>query len=377
MTSSFIYTEKMQEYDYGGGHPLKMVRLKLTHELLKAYGVFNNEGVDFVETMPASRKDVESVHSRKYIDVLKGIDEGSLPGDPSRYGLGYGDNPTFKGVFSGSILSTGASLQAAKLVQSGKSKVAFNIAGGLHHAMPDRASGFCYINDPAVAIQYLVDKGLRVAYIDIDAHHGDGVQKIFYETDRVLTISLHEDGHYLFPGTGSPEESGSGKGVGFSVNLPLLPGTGDEVFTWGFLELVPPLIAAYRPDIIVTQLGCDSFATDPLAHLNVTTNGFTKMVAWFKDSGIPWVGMGGGGYDVANVARAWSLAFGIMAGIELPDELPASYIALLKENGLSARLLRDKPSHLDSKDLKAQRSGAEEMLSILRKNIFPVHGIRS
>lgn len=377
MSTSFIYTEKMQEYDYGGGHPLKMVRLKLTHQLLKAYGVFSNEDVEFVETMSASPKDVEAVHNRDYIEVLKGIDEGKTPGDPSRYGLGYGDNPVFKGIYAGSMLSTGASLQAAILVHSGKSKTAFNIAGGLHHAMPGRASGFCYINDPAVAIQYLVDKGVKVAYIDIDAHHGDGVQKIFYETDRVLTISLHEDGHYLFPGTGSPEESGSGKGLGFSVNLPLLPGTGDEVFTWGFFELVPPLIAAFCPDIIVTQLGCDSFATDPLAHLNVTTNGFTKMVDWFAKSGIPWVGMGGGGYDVANVARAWSLAFGIMAGIDLPNELPASYIALLKENGLSGKLLKDEPLHLAAKELKAQRLGAEKMLSILRENIFPVHGIRS
>lgn len=377
MGISFSYTEKMQEYDYGGGHPLKMVRLKLTHELLKAYGVFNHEGVVFVETMPASLKDVEAVHSREYIDVLKGVDNGILPDDPSRYGLGYGDNPAFKGVYAGSILSTGASLQAAKLIHLGKSNAAFNIAGGLHHAMPGRASGFCYINDPAVAIQYLVGKGLKVAYIDIDAHHGDGVQKIFYETDRVLTISLHEDGHYLFPGTGFPEEAGSGKGRGFSVNLPLLPGTGDDVFTWGFFELVPPLIAAYRPDIIVTQLGCDSFATDPLAHLNITTNGFTKMVEWFKKSGIPWVGLGGGGYDVTNVARAWSLAFSIMAGIDLQDELPASYISLLKDNGLSGKLLRDEPLQLAAKDLKAQRSGVERMLSILRKNLFPIHGITS
>lgn len=377
MNASFIYTEKMQEFDYGGGHPLKMVRLKLTHELLKAYGVFSNEGVVFVETISADRKEVEAVHSREYIKVLKGVDEGILPEDTSRYGLGYGDNPAFKGVYTGSMLSAGASLQAAKLVHSGKSKVAFNIAGGLHHAMPGRASGFCYINDPAVAINYLVQEGLKVAYIDIDAHHGDGVQKIFYDTDRVLTISLHEDGHYLFPGTGSPEETGSGKGLGFSVNLPLLPGTGDDIFTWGFLELVPPLIAAYRPDIIVAQLGCDSFATDPLAHLNVTTNGFTKMIGWFKESGIPWVGMGGGGYDVANVARAWSIAFGIMAGIVLPDELPASYIALLKENGLSGRFLRDEPLILAANDLKVQRHGAEEMLSKIRKNIFPVHGIRS
>ncbi|MGA2192209.1 MAG: acetoin utilization protein AcuC, partial [Nitrospirota bacterium] len=260
--TAFVYSELFQEYDYGGGHPLKMLRLKLTHRLLKSCGIFEKENVKFVEAVPCTRKEAESVHDHIYLDVLKCIDEGCYFGkDHVRWGLGYGDNPMFAGVYAGSMLGAGASLQAARLVHEGKVKSAFSIAGGLHHAMPARASGFCYINDPAVAIKYLIDKGLKVAYIDIDAHHGDGVQHIFYETDRVLTISLHENGHYLFPGTGFPEHIGMGKGRGYSVNLPFLPGTGDEVFTWGFFEVVLPLLASYRPDIIVTQLGCDTMDT--------------------------------------------------------------------------------------------------------------------
>lgn len=373
----FVYTDKLQQFDYGGGHPLKMVRLRLTFELLKSYGVLDGNKAEFLETEPCTRREAETVHRPAYLDVLKGIDEGRIPENMARYGLGYGDNPAFKGVYAGSMLSTGASMQAARAVADGAAPSAFNISGGLHHAMPGRASGFCYINDPAVAIRHLVDEGRKVAYIDIDAHHGDGVQHIFYDTDRVLTVSLHESGHYLFPGTGNPEETGTGKGRGYSVNLPLLPGTGDDVFTWGFFEMIPPLMEKYRPDIIVTQLGCDTFATDPLSHLQLTTNGFIRMVEFFKKLECPWVAVGGGGYDVTNVARAWGLAFAVMAGIELPDELPENYQKLLKEKRLEGRFLRDATLQIDRKELDRQRQFAEESLRVIGKEISPVHGIRS
>jgi len=376
--ASFIYSDKFQDYDYGGGHPLRMIRLKLTHELLKAYGVFDNKGVSLTESEPCTRDEAEAVHGPEYLDILKSIDDGGLPISPARYGLGYGDNPAFKGVYAGSMLSTGASVQAARLVHEGKAASAFNIAGGLHHAMPDRASGFCYINDPAVAIHYLVKQGLKVAYIDIDAHHGDGVQYMFYGTDQVLTISLHESGHYLFPGTGFPSDMGEEKGRGYSVNLPLLPGTGDEVFTWAFSELVPPLIDVFKPDVIVTQLGCDTFESDPLTHLRLTTHGFCKMVEGFKRLGRPWVALGGGGYDVTNVARAWSLAFSVMAGIELPDALPESYKAFLKANKVNGGdVLRDGPTVETKEELKRERQFAEEAMLEIRRLIFPVHGIKS
>jgi len=377
MTTSFIYSDKFQQYDYGGTHPLKMLRLLLTYELLKGYGVFDREGVSLVEALPCNAEEAETVHSPYYLKALKGIDEGVMPPEPRAYGLGYGDNPVFKGVYAGSMLSTGASLQAARLVDEMAAGSAFNIAGGLHHAMPKHASGFCYINDPAVAIKDLLKKGRKVAYIDIDAHHGDGVQSVFYDTDQVLTISLHESGDYLFPGSGFPEDTGIGKGRGYSVNFPLLPGTGDEVFTWAFFETVPPLIDAFRPDIIVTQLGCDTFETDPLTHLRLTTHGFTKMVEGFAAMKLPWAALGGGGYNVTNVARAWALAFAVMAGIELPDALPDIYKALLKKHNLSGELLRDPSSTRETAgELKKEKKAAEDILTRLKKEIFPVHGIR-
>lgn len=374
---SFVYTDRLQDYDYGASHPLKMIRLKLTCELLKAYGVFSSDGVSLVEAESCTRAEAESVHTPDYLDVLKAIDEDAVPRNAFRYGLGPGDNPIFKGVYAGSMLSTGASVQAAHLVLEGEPG-SFNISGGLHHAMPSRAAGFCYINDPAVAIKVLLGAGMKVAYVDIDAHHGDGVQRVFYDTDRVLTISLHESGHYLFPGTGDAGEQGEGTGRGYSVNVPLLPGTGDEVFTHAFMEVVPPLIAAYRPDVIVAQLGCDTFETDPLTHLRLTTHGFTKMVRAINSFGVGWVGLGGGGYSVPNVARAWSLAFSIMAGIELPDALPAGYLAIFKEGRQPyTKTLNDpEPTRETKEELKREREFADGVLKTLRKEVFPVHGIR-
>jgi acetoin utilization protein AcuC len=376
--TSLIYSEEFQDYDYGSSHPLKMARLKLTYELLKSYGVFDVDGIKLVETKPCARKEAEAVHTHDYLDILKAIDDEHHPPDLWRYGLGYGDNPSFKGVYAGAMLATGGSVQAARLVRDGQSGAAFNIAGGLHHAMPHKASGFCYINDPAVAIKLLTKKGLKVAYVDIDAHHGDGVQHIFYDSDQVLTISLHENGHYIFPGTGFPEDMGRGAGRGYSVNLPFLPGTGDEVFTYGFFELVPPLIAAFKPDIIVTQLGCDTFEADPLTHLRLTTHGFVKMIEGMRALKLPWVALGGGGYHVANVARAWALAFSVMAGIDLPDELPERYRVILADNHIKGETLHDPEPTRETKDeLLRERHGADEMLLEIKKEIFPIHGIKS
>jgi len=212
MKTAFIYSDDFAKYDYGPEHPLKPVRLKLTHDLIRAYGLFSLPDVHVVEAKPAEEDDLLLYHTRDYIEMLKAANSGlEIPGE-ERYGLGFGDNPVFEGVFEWSRLVTGASLQAAGLVDSGEVPIAFNISGGLHHALASRASGFCYINDPVIVISSLLKKGRRVVYIDIDAHHGDGVQEAFYRTDKVLTISLHESGRYLFPGTGFESETGEEEG---------------------------------------------------------------------------------------------------------------------------------------------------------------------
>jgi acetoin utilization protein AcuC len=249
--------------------------------------------------------------------------------------------------------------------------VAFNIAGGLHHAQRSRASGFCYVNDPVIGILKLLEKGKKVAYIDIDAHHGDGVQEAFYETDQVLTISLHESGHTLFPGTGFEYEIGEGKGEGYSVNLPFPSYTDDEVYLWAFEQVVPEFLHAFQPDVIVTQLGVDSFSNDPLTNLNLSIWGYEKIIQRIKALAPQWVALGGGGYDVSNVARAWTLAWAVMNGVELSERLPESYCDSAGKVGLYEKTLRGSPILTPDSQKKEIRKEAERVVNYIRKTVLP------
>ena len=366
MKTAFVYTHRYFDYNYGASHPLKNERLRMTYDLCRAYGLFDLRNMTLVETVPAVEEEILRFHKLAYIEVLKEASRGFL-NEHFQYGLGPGDNPIFPGVWEWSLLQSGASLQCARLVAEKEVRIAFNIAGGLHHAHEDRASGFCYINDPVLAILSLVDRGYRVLYLDVDAHHGDGVQWAFYDDPRVLTLSFHQDGRTLFPGTGSITEMGTGRGMGFSVNIPMLAGTDDEVFWQGFINIVPRLLEAYRPDVIVSQLGVDTFRDDPLANLEFTTNGFCKVVSYLRKHAPAWVALGGGGYNVDNVARAWTLAWAVMNGVELPDELPECRIPGMAPE---RRRLRD-PSHSSHSQVRcAQR--IEECIRYLEENLFPI-----
>ncbi|HBR18254.1 MAG: hypothetical protein A3G39_10690 [Deltaproteobacteria bacterium RIFCSPLOWO2_12_FULL_43_16] len=376
MRTTFIYSEEFAKYTYGSGHPMRPIRLKLAYELIKAYGLLDLPNTQLIKSRKATEKEVLLFHTKEYIETLKKADSGEIPNDAVRYGLGFGDNPVFKGVYEWSLYSAGASIQTAELVSSGKADIAFNICGGLHHAMPDKASGFCYLNDAAIAIKYLLTLGKRVAYVDIDAHHGDGVQAAFYDTDKVLKISLHEDGNYLFPGTGFLDETGRGKGKGYSVNLPLPPETDDEIFVKGFEEVVPLFIERFKPDILVTQLGVDTFRTDPITHLNLTTNGFETIIMGFKKLGLPWVALGGGGYNLSNVARAWTLGWAIMNDKIINDELPSSYRESVVEFGLKETSLRDKPFTITGSEKEHMIKEVESTIERLKKDVLSSSPIR-
>jgi len=371
MKTAFIYTDAYLDYDYGPTHPLRVIRLKLTYELIRAYGLLDLPSVKFIHTLKADEEDLALFHSREYLDILKEANDGYWGGDAYSYGLGPGDNPIFPGLYNWSLLTTGATVQAVDFVASGEGEMAFNIAGGLHHAMRSRASGFCYVNDPVIGILKLINRGKRVAYIDIDAHHGDGVQKAFYQTDQVLTISLHESGYSLFPGSGFEYEIGEGEGEGYSVNLPFLPYTDDEVYLWAFEEIVPPLIRAFQPDVVVTQLGVDTFYNDPLTNLHLSIFGFEKVVRRIKDLAQRWVALGGGGYDVSNVARAWTLAWAVMNGIELSEELPGSYLEKAAGVGIYEKKLRGglkSSPHSERKDIRTE---AERVANYIKETVFP------
>lgn len=374
MKTGFIYTDAYLDYNYGPTHPLRVFRLKLAQELIHAYSLLDLPSVQSISTIKADEDDLALFHSREYLDILKQAGDGHLRGDAYTYGLGPGDNPIFHGLYDWSLWITGATLQAVDFVASGAGEVAFNIAGGLHHALRSRASGFCYINDPVIGILKLLSLGKRVAYIDIDAHHGDGVQKAFYQTDQVLTISLHESGYSLFPGTGFEYEMGEGKGEGYSVNLPFPAYTDDEVYLWAFEEIVPELIDRFKPDVVVTQLGVDTFFDDPLTNLQLTILGYEKVIQGIKTLAPRWVALGGGGYDVSNVARAWTLAWAVMNGVELNEDLPEAYVRIATEFGIHDKKLRGDRSPLFHSEKKEIQAEVERVVNYIKSIVFPKVG---
>ncbi len=349
---------------------MRIERLGLTVEVMRQTELLDSGEVILEEPREATREEMEGFHQPAYLNILRRIDDGAEPGGLALYGMGYGDNPAIQGVYKMSALITGGSIQAGEAVIRGEVPVAFNITGGLHHAMANRASGFCYINDPVVAINRLLREGKRVVYLDVDVHHGDGVQRAFYEDDRVMTISLHETGEILFPGTGFVEELGRGAGLGFSVNVPLFPLTDDETYLWAFDHVVPPLIEVFRPDVVVTQLGVDTFTDDPLAHLRLTTYGFMGILDRVKSWNLPWLALGGGGYNLANVARAWTLALAKMTGLDPPAQLSRATRKLLEPYGWTRPTLEDS-APTRGEDHSA-RSYAEQSVVEVERKVFKV-----
>jgi acetoin utilization protein AcuC len=302
-----VWDDSLTRYDFGAGHPMNPVRLDLTIRLARALGVLDKPGVRVVAPFMADDALLTTVHTA---DLVAAVRKAAY--DPD-HGLGTDDNPVFDGMHEASATIVGGSVEAALAVWEGRAAHGVNITGGLHHAMPDRSSGFCVYNDVAVAIRSLLDAGARrVAYVDVDVPHSDGVQAIFYDDPRVLTISLHESPRTLFPGTGYPEETGGPNAEGSSVNVALPAGTTDAGWLRAFHAVVPPLLRAWQPEILVTQHGCDSHVEDPLAHLALTVDGQRASSAALHALAHEvcdgrWVATGGGGYALVDVVpRAWT-----------------------------------------------------------------------
>ena len=379
MKAAIVYDEDFLRYDFGGGHALREVRVELARDLMHAYGLL--EGGDELRPKPAGEAAIRRVHTDEYLSAVR-----KLSADPKgvsyEHGLGTADNPVFGGMYEAAALQAGATLLACEEVASGRRARAFNLGGGFHHAMPDKASGFCLLNDLAIGIRSLLDDhGVsRILYVDVDAHHGDGVQWIFYEDPRVLTISLHEDGHYLFPGSGFVDEIGKGKGEGYAVNVPLPPYTRDVSYLFAFQEVVPPLARAFRPEVIVSQLGADAHYLDPLTHLMLTTETY-EAVGRILDElskelcGGRWIAAGGGGYDVTAVPRVWTLLFAQMAGARLDDALPVEWLKECKR--LAGAVPADKALRDQGKADEEPHvpHAAKRTVDELKRLVFPLHGI--
>ncbi|RLE79116.1 MAG: acetoin utilization protein AcuC [Thermoprotei archaeon] len=322
----FVYSQEYSRYDFGKSHPLRPERYYLTYLLAKEYGLFSK--LDLVEPEIFSEEVLQLVHSREYIDYVKEMsrrEEGYLD---------YGDTPAFKGCFEASFLHVRGTLTAVKkAIETGEPAV--NIAGGYHHAKRSSAGGFCIFNDIALAVKYLEERGYRkIAVVDTDAHHGDGTQEILY-SDDVLKIDIHESGEYLYPGTGFENELGVGDGYGYMVNIPLLPYSGDTVFLKAVYELVIPLIKWYRPQIIIHQLGVDTYRGDPLTHMALSIRAYEKLVSVLisvlSEISSKYVVVGGGGYLLYAVPRVYVMISAALAETKLSKEIPLKWIKLYEK----------------------------------------------
>ena len=369
--TALIYSPLFGNFNYGDDHPFKLHRNRMAYDLLAAYDLLELPNMEIRDCLPVTDEMVLTFHDPAYIARLKEFSASEEPRADFRYGLGDAECPVFKGLYDCAALGAGATFEAVRLVEEEKFDIAFNLTGGWHHAHRAKASGFSYINDAVLAINWLVARGRRVLYLDIDAHHGDGVQEAYYDTDQVLTISLHESGIYFYPGTGFEDEIGVGRGAGYSVNVPLPAHTDDAIYMKAFDEIAYPLIAAYNPDIIITQIGADTFRTDPLTNLEITTYSYGGILAKIKSLKIPWVALGGGGYELMNTARAWTMAWAIMNDVKLDPRLPSAFIDKIEQQGYQNRVLLDAMHWAEEGERALALVAVEKSILCIKKTIFP------
>ncbi|UFT98058.1 acetoin utilization protein AcuC [Radiobacillus kanasensis] len=316
--AKFVYSEDLLTYQFGTEHPFNQQRIKMTKELLEAEGILTD--TEIVEPRMATEEELLLVHTSEYVDVIQKASKEKIDSEKFlNYGIGTEDTPIFPGMHDASRLLVGSSLTAVDQVMSGEARHALNLGGGLHHGFPNKASGFCIYNDAAVAIQYIrKNYNLRVLYVDTDAHHGDGVQNIFYNDPNVCTLSIHETGRYLFPGTGQVHERGVQAGYGYSFNVPVDAFTEDESFIEMYESSLIKVMNYFQPDIIISQNGADAHCYDPLTHLCSTMQTFEfipklahQLAHDYCDG--KWIALGGGGYDIWRVVpRAWAQIWSVM-----------------------------------------------------------------
>ena len=380
------WDDGLTSYDFGPGHPLAPVRVELTIALARAFGILDDPSVTVTVPRPATDDELELVHDPGYIAAVRRAGQTGRP--DVAHGLGTPDDPVFPGMHEASALVAGATLAAARAVWTAQAGHGANVAGGLHHAMRSSASGFCVYNDPAIAIRWLLAQGAgRVAYVDLDVHHGDGVQAAFYDDPRVLTISMHEHPATLFPGTGLPTETGRGEARGTAVNVALPAGTGDPGWLRALDAIVPPLVRAFRPDVLVSQHGCDSHRLDPLAHLELSLDAQRSAQVVLHElahevAGGRWLLTGGGGYELVQVVpRCWTHLLGQAAGrpVDPQAQTPRAWREFVRD-----RTGRQPPETMTdgaSNEFISFQSGSDpadpvdRAIQATRAAVFPAHGL--
>lgn len=375
---AFIFTDELDEGGYPPHCPFDTRRAGMTYRTVKRMGLMHGSDRTRVAPRKLSREELESFHDPHYLDALHRAGLGEHDLRALSMGLGTPDCPIFPGLLDYVSLAAGGSVVAAELILAGEADLVFNPSGGYHHAHAGRASGFCYVNDVVLACDTLAKAGKRVLFLDIDAHHCDGVQDAFYDRKDVMTVSLHESGKTLFPGTGFEEEVGHGEGRGYSANFPLPVGTYDAAWVRVFDEGALPLIRAFDPDVIVVEIGMDALAGDPLAHLHLSNNAYADVLERVRSLGKPILATGGGGYHVDNTVRGWALAWSVLCGDqEHHDAMSFGMGGVMLETTEWTGGLRDRTLLSDA----GRRSGVDieidAMLRRVRSLLFGFHGIES
>jgi acetoin utilization protein AcuC len=367
----------MGYFDFGYDHPFKPERAVKTFDLCNRYGVMNHSWMTVLDPEPLDPKLLTLFHTTALIQAVEKAGRGEFELEMMEFGLGTKDNPILPGIYEWVLRAAGGTYQVMDSILTGRAHAAFNPFGGFHHAMPNHVEGFCYLNDINIAIIAALKKvpGLKVAYIDCDAHHGNGVQEAFYEDPRVLVISLHETGKTLYPWSGWETEIGKGGGKGFTINVPLEPGTDDEVYAFAFDAIVPPLVRSFAPDIIVAELGADTLISDPLTHMKLTNNGYQQTVRCIRELCPKVIGLGGGGYDLYRTARCWTLAWAILNEVVPIDEFAGLVGGMMFGPEMEVGSLYDYPylSEGEIKDTAFQE--ARRVVTYIQDVIFPLHGI--
>jgi len=371
----FIHSPQLEDYSYPEGNPFNLRRAGMVLEKARSYGLLDGPHRRHLVPAPAPLARLEEFHHPRYLEALAAEGEGFSYEELGEMGLGTPDCPLFPGLLPSAAIAAGGTLAGAAEILARRARIAFNPSGGFHHAWPRRASGFCYVNDLVPAIRDLAAAGRRVLFLDIDVHHGDAVQFAFYDDPRVLTLSLHESGRNLFPGTGEVAEVGRGEGLGFSVNVPLPPGTYDLAYWKAFKEVVPPLVEAFAPDVIVLEIGMDALAGDPLAHLDMTNNIYADVIDRVLAFHRPILATGGGGYNLANTVRGWTLAWSVLCGEDDGAEMSMGLGGVMLESRDWQGGLRDRQRFVHAQDRAAIDAAIDTTIAEVKRTIFPLHGL--
>jgi acetoin utilization protein AcuC len=374
---AFLYSPEVEGLSYPPDCPFKTQRAGLTRLRLKSFGLLDDANRFEAAPRRATLDDLKSFHTPEYLDALQRANAGDLTVDALRMGIGSADTPVFKDMFEYSAWAAGAALTAAGLLLERKADVAFNLLGGFHHAHPGRASGFCYLNDVALACQKLAGAGKRVLYLDLDAHHGDGVQAGFFQRKDVMTVSLHETGKALFPWGGFENEIGEGPGRGFNVNVPLPPETYDEAFLTAFDSVVAPLAAAFQPEALVVELGMDILAGDPLSHLRMTNNVIVEVIGRLLKWNCPILVAGGGGYDIENTVRGWALAWRTFCEETDESDFTVGMGGIMLSRPAPAHGLRDNLLPVSLEQRRAVEPELRATMDAVINSVFQLHGLQS